>query len=73
MPLLVIIFVLFSFQIKVQDINDHCPIITNATSAYFNPVPMLRVASLLNITATDFDSGLNGDIAYKVSEVKEIV
>ena len=55
------------------DINDHCPIILDPQkSFYFQPDPVLQINPLKTITATDLDSGANGKIFFKVSEVKEL-
>ena len=57
----------------VQDVNDHCPVISNTNSYYFNPDPVLRMEPLQMILASDLDSGANGEIKFQVSEVKQIV
>ena len=46
--------------------NDHCPVL-NVTNYEFEPVPALEVEPILNISATDIDTGLNADITYFVS------
>ncbi|XP_071850679.1 uncharacterized protein [Apostichopus japonicus] len=53
-------------QIYVDDINDHCPIMPNTTLDLF-PLPVLRQTPIANLTASDLDNGLNGEISYHSS------
>ncbi|KAJ8049747.1 Thrombospondin-4 [Holothuria leucospilota] len=50
-------------QIYIDDVNDHCPILPNATLDLF-PLPVLRQDPIANLSATDLDNGLNGLVTY---------
>ncbi len=43
--------------------NDNCPIL-NETSWSIEPVPALQIDPVVVLSATDRDSGLNGEIQY---------
>ena len=55
-----------AIQITVDDENDNCPILPNSTYEFF-PLPVLQQTSLANTSATDADTGDNGDITYHYS------
>ncbi|XP_072046269.1 uncharacterized protein [Amphiura filiformis] len=53
-------------QIAIDDENDNCPILPNATYEFF-PLPVLQETTQSNTTATDADTGENGDVTYHYS------
>ncbi|KAK3095292.1 hypothetical protein FSP39_012895, partial [Pinctada imbricata] len=57
-------------KIKVTDINDNCPELTQ-TSYSIQAVPSLQSAALVDLSATDIDSGVNSQLVFYISSVTE--
>ncbi|XP_033105232.1 uncharacterized protein LOC117107633 [Anneissia japonica] len=53
-------------KIYITDLNDNCPIFSNASYSFF-PLPPMQMDPLGNLTATDADGGDNGVITYHTS------
>ncbi|XP_071956895.1 uncharacterized protein [Antedon mediterranea] len=55
-------------KIFVNDLNDNCPILSNASYSFF-PIPPMQMNPLGNLTATDADGGDNGIVTYHTSGI----
>ena len=54
--------------IEVLDVNDHCPIFDSSQTKWFNISQHTHPGTLLTvISASDQDSGLNGEVRYSIS------
>ncbi|KAJ7370756.1 hypothetical protein OS493_030186 [Desmophyllum pertusum] len=54
--------------INILDVNDHCPVFNSLHSKWFNISQHTHTGTLLTvISATDKDSGLNGEVRYSLS------
>lgn len=53
-------------QVIVLDANDNLPKFAQSTYAYSIPENFIPGTSIANLTATDIDSGINGEITYSL-------
>jgi len=53
-------------QVNVLDANDNLPKFAQPTYAYSIPENYVPGTSIANLTATDLDSGINGEITYSL-------
>lgn len=53
-------------QVNVLDANDNLPKFAQSTYAYSIPENFVPGTSIANLTATDIDSGINGEITYSL-------
>lgn len=53
-------------QVNVIDANDNLPKFAQSTYAYSIPENFVPGTSIANLTATDIDSGINGEITYSL-------
>lgn len=57
--------------IKVVDVNDHCPIFQSPQTTRFNISQHTHIGTLLTVvSASDEDSGLNGEVKYSLSHLR---
>jgi len=53
----------------VDDYNDNCPFLQEVNiNLDLEPIPPLQSAAFFTAVASDKDSGVNGQIRYKVSQ-----
>lgn len=59
----------FAFlNISVEDTNDNCPIYNSSLIRWFNITKRMKPGTTLTvISATDADSGFNGEVRYNIS------
>ncbi|XP_040429008.1 protocadherin gamma-A10-like [Cygnus olor] len=58
-------------RVSVLDANDNAPVFTQAVYAVRVPEDVAVGSTLLTLTATDADEGLNGDVKYLFKKITE--
>ena len=56
------------FQIKIKDINDNCPELTQ-TVYDLTAIPSMQLTPIAQLIATDVDSGDNSLLVFSLSSV----
>lgn len=54
----------------VQDVNDNAPVFSSSVYSGIVPEDALVGTSILQVQATDADTGLNGRVRYKILKIK---